>query len=153
MDLRELGRHVAVLRALTPGDAPVVSCYLMVAEGDRGYRSDLNAQVRLLMAPLDARAKLAVWEALGYTEVFLATGLDPATQGVAIFARAGSPRLFLPLQFDVRFPNRVWAGRRPRLEPLTQYASRVRAEVGRSTAGARSSELALPAALTVSHHL
>ncbi len=115
---------MAALRALTPTGAPVVSCYLTVANGDRGYRNEMNRQVRSLMEPFDAGAKREFWEALGYIEVFLDRDLSPATKGLAIFARAGSPRLFLPLQFAVRFPNRVWAGREPCLEPLVQYLKR-----------------------------
>ena len=118
MEGGQLRNHLVTLRALEPDDSPVVSCYLTVADGERGYRNDLNRQVRTVLKPLGDDAKREFWEALGHIEVFLATGIGPETKGVAIFARSGATPVFLPLQFSIRFPNRVRASSRPFIEPL-----------------------------------
>jgi hypothetical protein len=116
----QLRNHLTTLRAVSPDNSPVVSCYLTVADGDRGYRNELNRQVRAALKPLEGDAKREFWEVLGHIEVFLATGIGPDTLGVAIFARSGSSRFFLPLQFPERFSNRVSTGSLPFLTPLVE---------------------------------
>lgn len=115
MNFEELQQHIRYLESFEEADAPAVSCYLGVKTP---YRNGFNEQVRSITAGLPMEMRASFWEILGRIEVFLGTSLQTGTKGAAIFARWGDQPLFLPLQFDVPFPNMIAMRPAPQIGPL-----------------------------------
>jgi hypothetical protein len=117
MNYEELQQHIRYLESLEEADAPVVNCYLGL---ESFYRKTLNEQSRSITAGLPVELRVSFWEILGYVEVFLGTNIVPGTKGAAFFARWGDQSFFLPLQFDVAFPNSIFIRPVPQIYPLIQ---------------------------------
>ena len=52
MELKNLKKHVHTLATLDETSAPVISCYLNLEKGEKGYREALNDRVRLVRETL-----------------------------------------------------------------------------------------------------
>jgi hypothetical protein len=117
MNFEELQKHISYLESLEEAEVPIVNCYLGL---DSPYRKTLNEQSRSITAGLPVRMRASFWEILGYIEVFLGTNIAVGTKGVACFARWGDRPFFLPLQFDVSFPNSLSIRPVPQVYPLIQ---------------------------------
>jgi hypothetical protein len=115
MNYEELQDHIRYLDSIKEGDAPIVNCYLGLRFP---YRQVFNEQCRSITAGLPQVMRASFWEILGHMEVFLGTGIAPETQGAAIFARWGGKPFFLPLQFEVTFPNSIVIRPIPQIYPL-----------------------------------
>lgn len=113
MDLPNLRQHVQILATLDETDEVVISCYVNLEAGRAGYRDVLDGRIRAVRAALPARRRRAFEEALGRVEAFLASDLDPAAAGAAIFSRGGRHPFFLPLQFKVPVSNQMTADSLP----------------------------------------
>lgn len=104
--LDELRRHIGVLACVDETEAPFVSCYLNLEQGEAGYRKAFEDRASALRATLDGDARADFEAAIGQIEAYLAGKLQPGTKGVALFARqfrAGA--FFLPMQFAAPLPN------------------------------------------------
>jgi len=107
MDLPNLRQHVQTLATLAATEDVVISCYVNLEAGRAGYRDALDGRIRAVRTALPVRQRRAFEEALGRVEAFLASGLDPAAVGAAIFSRGGDFPVFLPVQFKVPVSNQM----------------------------------------------
>jgi hypothetical protein len=57
MELKLLQTHLRTLAALEVTDAPVISCYLSLAEPPKSYRQELDERVQTLRAGLSGRVR------------------------------------------------------------------------------------------------
>jgi hypothetical protein len=117
MNYEELQQHIRYLESLEDVGSPIVNCYLGL---ESFYRKTLNEQSRSITAGLPVEMRASFWEILGYIEVFLGTNIAPGTKGAACFARWGEQSFFLPLQFEVTFPNSLVIRPMPQIYPLIQ---------------------------------
>ncbi|MDP2858735.1 MAG: host attachment protein [Bacillota bacterium] len=119
MELKELQRHIMTLATLEESEAPVVSCYLDLETS--GYRTVLSERVHLLRKTFPTAEKRQDFEAaVALIEEYLALGIHRDTNGLALFARGGSQRFFLPLQFHVSVPNWIAVGSLPNIYHLVE---------------------------------
>ena len=104
--LDELRGHIAVLACIDETDAPFVSCYLNLEQGEAGYRKVLEDRALTLRSTLEDEARADFNAAIHLIEAYLAEKLRPGAKGVALFSRqfrAGA--FFLPMQFAAPLPN------------------------------------------------
>ncbi len=104
--LDELRRHIAVLASVEETEAPFVSCYLNLEQGEAGYRKVLEDRALALRSILEDEARADFDAALHQIETYLAEKLRPSAKGVALFSRqfrAGA--FFLPMQFAAPLPD------------------------------------------------
>ena len=117
--LDELRRHIGVLACIDETEAPFVSCYLNLEQGEAGYRMALEDRAFALRATLDDDAHAEFEAAMGRIEAYLATALRADAQGVALFVRqfrAGG--FFMPMQFAVPLPNWIAVNSSPHIYHL-----------------------------------
>ncbi len=117
--LDELRRHIGVLACVDETEAPFVSCYLNLEQGEAGYRKAFEERASALRATLDGDAREDFEAAIGQIEAYLAGNLRPDAKGVALFARqfrAGA--FFLPMQFAAPLPNWIAVNPSPRIYHL-----------------------------------
>ncbi len=117
MNHGELQKRIQQLAFLEESEEPIISCYI---NPETEYRKSLDDQVRSVKKTVDRKMLPAFWEALGKIEVFLGTGIQAGSRGVAAFARGGERPFFLPVQFGAPLPNDVTVGSRPRIYPLIE---------------------------------
>lgn len=121
MDLDQLRIHLRALITLEETDAPVVSCYVHHAvERDRSLLSLFDRRVRALRKVLSGQERDDFDAAFGGIQRYFGTELRPTTQGVAVFARAGTQPFFLALQFQVLLPDRLSVSSTPDIYPLVE---------------------------------
>jgi hypothetical protein len=104
--LDELKQHITLLASVEESDAPFISAYLNLENGQAGWRETLGDRARVLRRILKGNDLADFEEALGKIEVWLATDLLPETKGAAIFVRGifgGS--FMLPMQFAAPLPD------------------------------------------------
>ena len=117
--LDELRRQIGVLACIDETEAPFVSCYLNLEQGEAGYRKALEDRASFLRAVLDGDARADFEAAMGRIEAYLAAKLRPGAKGVALFARefrAGA--FFLPMQFAVPVPDWIAVNPSPHIYHL-----------------------------------
>ncbi|MCP4600445.1 MAG: hypothetical protein GY847_07925 [Proteobacteria bacterium] len=107
MDLENLNILIGKIATLMETDAVVISCYVNLKDGRASYRDALDARIREIRKVLPSDQRHDFEEALGRIEVFLASDVNPAAKGIAVFSRSGESPFFLPLQFKLPFPNHV----------------------------------------------
>lgn len=118
-DLATLESHVRALVMLEETDAPVVSCYLnLEAGGD--WRPAFDRRVRVVQQTSRHTEAQPLADALTRVRAFLESSLVPASEGAAVFARAGSHPFFLPLQFQVPLPTFVAVDSIPNIYHLVE---------------------------------
>ena len=104
--LDELNQHISVLARVEESDAPFISAYLNLENGQAGWREALDERARILRRVLKGNDHADLEEALGKIENWLSTDLLPEAKGVAIFARGSFGGSFmLPMQFAAPLPN------------------------------------------------
>ena len=104
--LDELRGHIAVLACIDETDAPFVSCYLNLEQGEAGYRKVLENRALALRSTLEDEARVDFDAAIHQIEAYLAEKLRSGAKGVALFSRqfrAGA--FFLPMQFAAPLPH------------------------------------------------
>jgi len=117
--LDELRRQIGVLACIDETEAPFVSCYLNLEQGEATYRKALEDRASFLRAVLDGDARADFEAAMGRIEAYLDAKLRPGAKGVALFARefrAGA--FFLPMQFAVPVPDWIAVNPSPHIYHL-----------------------------------
>jgi len=105
-NLDELKQHVTLLANVEESEAPFISAYLNLENGQTGWREALESRARLLRRVLKGDDLADLEEALDKIEVWLTTELLPEAKGAAIFARGTFGGSFmLPMQFAAPLPN------------------------------------------------
>jgi rubrerythrin len=104
--LNELKQQITVLASVEESDAPFISCYLNLQNGQTGWRDMLDERARILRRILKGDDLADLEEVLGKIEAWLATDLLPEAKGAAIFARGSCGGSFmLAMQFAASLPN------------------------------------------------
>ncbi len=103
---RDLQQNIALLASVESSDAPFVSCYLDLSQGDSGHRRFLEQRAESLRQTLHGAARADFEHALALIESALDADLHPRAQGMALFARGPrGGRFFLAMQFAVPVQN------------------------------------------------
>jgi hypothetical protein len=119
--VEELGQHVTVLASVEETDAPFVSCYLNLENGQTGWREVLAERAHALRRILKDNDLADLEEALSRIEAWMATSLLPEAKGVAIFVRGTfGGRFMLPMQFAAPLPNWVAVYSTPNIYHLVE---------------------------------
>ena len=117
--LDELKRQVGALAYVDETQAPFVSCYLNLEQGEAGYRRALKDRASALRATLDDDDHPDFEAAMGRIEAYLATTLRADAQGVALFVRhSHGGGFFLAMQFAVPLPNWIVVNPSPHIYHL-----------------------------------
>ena len=104
--LDDLKKNITLLSSVEETDAPFISAYLNLEDGQAGWREALDERARVLRRVLKGDDLADLEEGLDKIEAWLATDLLPETQGVAIFVRGTFGGAFmLPMQFAAPLPN------------------------------------------------
>ena len=104
--LDELKQHITVLASVEETDAPFISCYLNLENGQTGWRDVLDERARILRRILKGNDLADLEEVLGKIEAWLTADLLPEAKGAAIFARGTCGGSFmLAMQFSAPLPN------------------------------------------------
>ncbi len=104
--LDELKQHITLLTSVEESDAPFISAYLNLENGQADWREALDDRARILRRVLKGNDLADLEEALGKIEVWLSTDLLPEAKGAAIFVRGTCGGAFmLPMQFAAPLPN------------------------------------------------
>ncbi len=104
--LDELRRQIAVLACVDETEAPFVSCYLNLEQGEAGYRKALENRALAMRSTLEGNAKADFDAAIGQITHYLSGMLRPGAKGVALFSRHyRGGAFFLPMQFAAPLPN------------------------------------------------
>ena len=106
--LDELKQQITLLASVEASDAPFISCYLDLDNGQTGWREVLDERARILRRILKGDNLADFEEALGKIEAWLSNDLLPEAKGAAIFARGTCGGSFmLPMQFAAPLPSRI----------------------------------------------
>jgi hypothetical protein len=106
--LEELKQHITLLASVEESEAPFISVYLNLENGEDGWRNIFEDRARLLARVLQGDALLDFEEALFRIESWLSTELLSQAKGVAIFVRGNLGGAFmLPMQFAAPLPNLI----------------------------------------------
>ena len=88
--LDELRRHIAVLACVEETEAPFVSCYLNLAQGEDGYRGALRDRALAVRATLEREARADFDVAVRQIEDYLSRDPEqPAGRERAVGFRCG----------------------------------------------------------------
>ncbi len=120
MELTELKKHIRTLATLPEADAPVISCYLELLNGNIKDRETYRELARTVMIGLSEHERYIIKETLEPVNAYLANALQPDAKGTAIFSRVGKDPFFLPLQFRVSLPNWISLGSVPNIYHLVE---------------------------------
>ena len=120
MELNELRSHIRTLIKLDETEAPIISVYVHRGVGRNGSNPTLERRARAVRRVLNGQAVGHFEEAFERTQRYLATEVRPTTQGVAMFARAGTKPFFLGLQFEVPLPDRLSVNSTPNIYFLVE---------------------------------
>lgn len=120
MELKSLQRHIQALVSLPETEAPVISCYLQLNQGNVKDRDRFDELVRSLGRGVLAENRQDVVDAMPPIEAYLQDELSVDTKGVAIFSRAGDEPFFLAFQFHVGVPNWMAADSTPNIYHLVE---------------------------------
>ncbi len=101
-----LRRQIAVLACVEETEAPFMSCYLNLEQGEDSYRKALEDRALAMRSTLEGDAKEDFDAALGQINDYLSGMLLPGANGVALFSRHyRGGAFFLPMQFAAPLPN------------------------------------------------
>jgi len=104
--LDELKQHITLLASVEESDAPFISAYLNLENGQAGWRETIDERAHVLRRILKGNDLADLEEALVKIEAWLATDLLPEAKGAAIFVRGNFGGAFmLPMQFAAPLPN------------------------------------------------
>ena len=121
MKLKELQKAIQALVSVEATTAPILSCYVNLAQNSRDYRHALQERVRALRRALEPGEREAFELALARIESHLEVAVDTQTTGgVALFAREIDGPFFQALHFEVALPNRLSIGAFPSIYNLVE---------------------------------
>ncbi len=120
IDLDQLQKHIRTLVTLEETGAPMLSCYFRRQTERADMNSVFKQRLRALRSAAQESERKHLDEALNDINQYLTTRLQPATQGVALFARGGTVAFFLGLQFQVPLENRLSMGSLADIYPLVE---------------------------------
>lgn len=120
MEIKNLQKHIRTLTILEETEAPVISCYLNLEGGEKGFNDFLNERMRILSGTHTDQIRQYLDEAFCFIKDFLKTSVSPDIKGVAIFARGGPKPFFLPLRFYVLLENWISVDTIPNIYPLVE---------------------------------
>jgi len=104
--LDELRRQIALLACIDETQAPFVSCYLDLEQGEAGYREVFEYRAIAMRSTLEDEARSDFDAAISQIKNYLAEKLRPGAKGVALFSRHfRGGAFFLPMQFAAPLPN------------------------------------------------
>lgn len=104
--LDELRKNIAVLACIEETQAPFVSCYLNLEQGDVSYRKIFEDRALAMRSTLEAEARSDFDAAIDQIKDYLAEKLRPGAKGVALFSRHfRDGAFFLPMQFAAPLPD------------------------------------------------
>lgn len=104
--LDELRRQIAVLACVDETEAPFVSCYLNLEQGEDSYRKALEDRALAMRSTLEGDAKADFDVAIAQINDYLSGMLQPGAKGVALFSRHHrGGAFFLPMQFAAPLPD------------------------------------------------
>ena len=104
--LDELRRQIALLACIDETQAPFVSCYLALEQGEAGYREVFEYRAIAIRSTLEDEARSDFDAAISQIKDYLAQKLRPGAKGVALFSRHfRGGAFFLPMQFAAPLPN------------------------------------------------
>jgi len=119
--LDELNQYITALASVEESDAPFISCYFNLENGQTGWSNVLDERARILRRLLKGNDLADLEETLERIEVWMTTELLPEAKGVAIFARGTCGGSFmLPMQFAAPLPNRIMAYPTPNIYHLVE---------------------------------
>ena len=114
--LDELRRHIAALACVDETEAPFLSCYLNLEQGEAGYRKALQDRALAMRSTLEDETRADFDAAIRQIEAYLAGKLLPGAKGVALFSRHfRGGAFFLPMQFAAPLPDWIAVGATPNL--------------------------------------
>ena len=117
--LDDLRRQIEVLACVEETEAPFVSCYLNLEQGEAGYTKALEDRALVLRTALDGDARADFEATKARIEAYLAAQLRPGAKGLALFARAfRGGAFFLPMQFAVPVPDWIVVNPSPHIYHL-----------------------------------
>lgn len=119
--VQALRSQISLLATVDPGPTPVFSCYLDTSRGIGSWEQDLNQRLGVLRPELRRSLRSDFEPVLSRLEHRIADGLDPRTQGIAVFARGDEGgSFFASMQFAVPMPNHLVVHRTPDILPLVE---------------------------------
>lgn len=139
MFAKDLAKLIRTLATLEPAEAPVVSCYLDLAERRSGRRDSIEHRARLLEHVAGEAWREPFEDAMQHIRAYLDRCLNPISRGVAIFARGGSNAMFLPIQSPRRFPDRLVVNSTPDLFELLSLEDHTRSYIVTRVGGCATS--------------
>lgn len=111
MDLKLFESHLRTLITLEENADPVVSYSLdLHAAGGREY---LRQRTKTARKALPVGERRSFDEAIGRVERFMKDEISSDARSVALFARGGKDPFFLPLEFEVGLPSRLFVESTP----------------------------------------
>lgn len=119
MKLEVLEKHIKRLANLPETDQLVVSCYVNLADTDRGWRTFVPGREKEIVESLVSTVdKAVVRSAFSSVKTWLNSRLHPESRGAAFFACGGDTGVFIPMQFEVPLPNEIAVDTVPHLYQL-----------------------------------
>ena len=120
MELEQLRETIRALVCLRETADPVISCFLTFDEKVLTHERAHEESVESLRRSFTGEAARLFEEALRPIERFLTARVSLDTRGVAVFSRAGSEPIFVPLQFHVPLPTWIAADTLPNVYHLIE---------------------------------
>jgi protein required for attachment to host cells len=106
--MEELRSHIYTLACVEESDAPFVSCYFNLEEGEGGCIEVLDERLPTLRSTIAPDALGEFDAAILAIKTYIANPIRPDAKGVAIFCRQSRGNMFfLPMQFAAPLPNWV----------------------------------------------
>lgn len=106
--LDELSHHITTLACVEETDAPFLSCYFNLEDGQNEWRALLDERARILRRLLKGDHLADLEGILPKVDMWLSSELLPEAKGAAVFVRGCSGGSFmLPMQFAVPVASRI----------------------------------------------
>lgn len=104
--LDKLKEHITLLTSMEESEAPFISCYLNLEDGETSWRKALDERACILRRILKGTDLADLEESLDKIEAYLATELLPEAKGLALFVRSTvGGGCMLPMQFAAPLPD------------------------------------------------
>ncbi|MBF0288264.1 MAG: hypothetical protein HQM14_10630 [SAR324 cluster bacterium] len=122
MEMKNIEKHITTLATLESNSSPLISCYLNLEKGKKGYQPYLTERIGSIQVSLNGlqQAQKEFKAALNKVENFLNKKILPEFKGIAIFSRGEPDPFFLPLQFRAPLPNSMTVDLTPNIYHLVE---------------------------------
>jgi len=120
MKLSVFQEHIRNLAILPQSESLVVSCYLTLDQGHVKDNRAYDQRIMDLRTAVDQRYLVELDQSLEWIQTFLEKKLKINSNGIAIFARAGEKKFFLPLEFEASLPNLIFVDTVPDIYHLIE---------------------------------